>query len=160
MGHIAASVAWLGGAAVLLMLGLSVLTGAADPDATYAAASLVGSTLVAPLSLTALVTGLISALGTRWGVFRHWWVTVKLATTALMAVLVQVLLLPGLQEAAAAGAELPEASRVDAIIGPSVSCVLLTLNVVLSVYKPGRARSARSRVNSSVPSLQSITAGQ
>lgn len=143
--HIVSSVAWMGGSAVLFVLGAAVLTGDADPAWAYPAASLVGNTLVVPLSLTALATGLIIALGTRWGLFRHWWVTVKLATTALMVVLNLVLLTPGLREVAELGAAVPEASRAQMFFGPSVSFTMLAINVVLSVYKPGRSPSRSPR---------------
>lgn len=141
--HIVASVAWMGGSAVLFVLTLAVLTGGAEAAWAYPAAELVGSTVVVPLSLAALLTGLISALGTRWGLFRHWWVTVKLGTTALMVVLNLGLLMPGLRAMAELGAAAPDASG-DALFGPVVSFTLLAINVALSVYKPGRGRS-RSR---------------
>lgn len=39
--------------------------------------------IIVPLSLAALVTGQIQSLGTRWGLFRHYWVLVKFLLTIL-----------------------------------------------------------------------------
>ena len=36
-----------------------------------------------PLALASLVTGIISSLGTTWGLFRYYWVLVKLGLTSL-----------------------------------------------------------------------------
>ena len=36
--------------------------------------------------LAALLTGLVQALGTTWGLFRHYWVLVKLLLTVLVGV--------------------------------------------------------------------------
>ncbi|WP_129666428.1 hypothetical protein [Phytoactinopolyspora endophytica] len=141
--HTAASVGWLGAAVILLVLTSGVVTGDLEPAAAYPAAARIGTMVVVPLSLLALLTGLVLALGTHWGVFRHWWVTVKLATTALMTVLVLGLLMPALRTAADTGAALPPDEQSGLMIGPSVSSGLLMLNLVLSVYRPGRSRAGR-----------------
>jgi hypothetical protein len=45
--------------------------------------------VLVPLSFASLLTGLVQSVGTRWGLFRHYWVVVKLgmnvfATTILL----------------------------------------------------------------------------
>ena len=135
--HVVASVGWLGADAVLVVLGIAGLTGAAGgPDVVYPVAGLIGTVLITPLALGALVTGLVSGLGTRWGLIRYWWVAVKLGVTAVMNVLVLFVLAPGLREAAARGEDLPRAEAVDTVVAPSVACALLLLATVLSVAKP------------------------
>ena len=59
--------------------------GASDPataQATYFALDRVLDVLVLPpqasFSVAAILTGLVLAGGTRWGLFQHWWVVVKL----------------------------------------------------------------------------------
>jgi hypothetical protein len=87
-----------------------------------------------------LGTGLLQGLLTPWGLFRHWWVTIKLSLTTLMTGLVFFALLPGLRSAADAAtgsAALTAADRVQFLVPPSVASTLLVINVVLSVYKPG-----------------------
>ena len=39
-----------------------------------------------PLSVASLVTGLVQALGTKWGLLRHHWVVVKLGISVLTTV--------------------------------------------------------------------------
>lgn len=92
--HVTTAVGWLGADAVLLVLGIAGLTGAAGgPDTVYPVAGLIGTVLITPLALAALVTGLVSGLGTKWGLVRHWWVAVKLVVTVVMNVLVACTLL-------------------------------------------------------------------
>jgi len=37
--------------------------------------------IIVPLCLASLLTGLIMSLATKWGLFRHYWVTVKFLLT-------------------------------------------------------------------------------
>lgn len=41
--------------------------------AAYLAMDLIGWFVIVPLSLASLLTGLVQSLGTRWGLFRHYW---------------------------------------------------------------------------------------
>jgi hypothetical protein len=148
--HVVTSVGWLGAEAVLLVLvvaGAGWLGGLAGagvaPTVVYPAAELVCVVLVVPLSLTAWLTGVISALGTRWGLARYWWALAKLASTTVMAILVLFALTPGMRAAADAAQTLSTQERAQLVVPPSVACTLLVLNVVLSVYKPwGRVGTA------------------
>ncbi|GAA3391952.1 DUF2269 domain-containing protein [Cryptosporangium minutisporangium] len=143
--HVASSVGWLGADAVLVVLGVAGLTGAAGgPDVVYPVAGLIGTVLITPLAVAALVTGILCGLGTKWGLIRYWWVTVKLVVTAGMTVLVLFLLAPGLRTAAELGAELPRDEQINMVVAPSVACSLLLLTTVLSVAKPWD-RTARGR---------------
>ncbi|EXG79665.1 hypothetical protein [Cryptosporangium arvum] len=141
ISHVATSVGWLGADAVLVVLGVAGLTGAAGgPDVVYPVAGLIGTVLITPLALAALVTGVVSGLGTKWGLVRYWWVAVKLAVTVVMNVLVLFLLAPGLREAARLGAELPSRDAINLVVAPSVACALLLFTTVLSVAKPWKRR--------------------
>lgn len=145
IAHVTTSVGWLGADAVLIVLGVAGLTGAAGgPDVVYPVAGLIGTVLVTPLALAALVTGLLSGLGTKWGLLRYWWVAVKLGVTVVMNVLVLFVLAPGLREAARLGADLPRQDALNFVVAPSVACTLLLLATVLSVTKPW-SRTARGR---------------
>jgi hypothetical protein len=137
--HLVAAVGWVGAELVLLALAVSGVRGT-DPRTVYPAAGLVGVWLVAPLAVVTLGTGLLQGLLTPWGLFRHWWVTIKLSLTTLMTGLVFFALLPGLRSAADAGtgsAALTATDRAQFLVPPSVASTLLVINVVLSVYKPG-----------------------
>jgi hypothetical protein len=76
--HVIATVSALGADLVLLALGI-VGMGSMEPRAIYPAAHLVAAWLVAPLAALSLGTGLLLGVLTPWGVFRYWWVTIKLA---------------------------------------------------------------------------------
>jgi hypothetical protein len=111
--HVAGSVALLGADGSVLLLGADAALGA-DPRDQYPAAALVGSALLVPLALVALVTGTALALLTPWGLFRHWWVTLKLVLTLAGTVLAFVVLTPtldALAEAARAGAVIAATDR-------------------------------------------------
>ncbi|TQS45732.1 DUF2269 domain-containing protein [Cryptosporangium phraense] len=143
--HVTTSVGWLGADAVLLVLGIAGLTGAAGgPAGVYPVAGLIGTVLIAPLTVAALVTGVVSSVGTKWGLLRYWWVAVKLGVTVLMNGLVLFLLTPGLREAARLGGDLEFRDALSLVIAPSVACVLLLFMTVLSVVKPW-GRTARGR---------------
>src|SRR5262249_25645088 len=97
--HVAATVSVLGTDLVLLTLGLSSL-GGVDPRTIYPAAHLVGARLIAPLAVLSLSTGLLLGALTSWGLFRYWWVTIKLAITAILTGVVLFVLVPRLGAAA------------------------------------------------------------
>ncbi len=42
--------------------------------------------VIVPLSLTALITGIVQSLGTPWGLFRHYWVLFKLLLTVIATI--------------------------------------------------------------------------
>ena len=43
--------------------------------------NVVGGFVIVPLSVAAMVTGLLQSLGTEWGLFRYYWIVVKFALT-------------------------------------------------------------------------------
>jgi hypothetical protein len=141
--HIASAVGWFGVDLVLLTLGVAGLSGTADPAVVYPAQGLIGLFLFAPLSLLVWLVGVINALGTPWGLLRHWWVVTKLAIVTLMVVLVAFALLPNLLAALHDGAALAAPHRRNLVIAPIVSSTLLVISTTLSVYKPwGRTRNS------------------
>jgi len=87
-----------------------------------------------PLSFAALLTGLALGLGTRWGVFRYPWVTIKLA------LIISVMVVGGLVINPAQTMML--AGRGDAtpqlIAAGAYDVIALGVATALSVFKPGR----------------------
>ncbi|MER5642890.1 hypothetical protein [Streptosporangium sp. NPDC002524] len=158
--HVVISVGWLGLDLGLLCLGITALT-TGDPEmlrASYLAMDVFGDVLIVPLSLGALLTGVLLCLGTPWGFLRYRWVLIKLVTT-LAAVAASVLALrPHIETAATAvsktlpaellSLDLDGVDRV-LVVAPSVALALYVLNTALSVFKPfgrtayGRRRAAR-----------------
>src|SRR5215212_8305269 len=78
--HIGSSVGLLGTDATVLLLAVTGARGGA-PAAVYPAARLIGSLVLVPAALLSLTTGVLLGVLTPWGLFRHWWVTAKLALT-------------------------------------------------------------------------------
>ncbi|MFD0774699.1 hypothetical protein ACFQZ2_12245, partial [Streptomonospora algeriensis] len=117
--------------------------------ALYGSAATLGGLLVPALSLTALASGLICALGTPWGLLRHYWVAAKLALTAVLVAGSNLRLVPAtadLAEATHGGTVLPAyADRLSHVIALSVALSVLVAVTLLSTVKPfGRIR-ARQR---------------
>ncbi|WP_050671086.1 hypothetical protein [Luteipulveratus halotolerans] len=98
-------------------------------------------------ALSTLTTGLLLGWGTAYGILQRWWVVTKLALTVLMSVLIVVALQPGMDEIASRGRDLVAGRSFDTAAGdmifpPVVSLTMLTVAVILSVFKPwGRVRS-------------------
>jgi hypothetical protein len=86
--HLTCSVGWLGAVVAYLVLDLTVATSqdAALIRAAWTGMALIVSWAIVPLALASLLTGLVMALGTKWGLFRHWWVLISFALTVLAVV--------------------------------------------------------------------------
>lgn len=136
--RIASSVGWLG--AVLAYLGLDIAA-AATPDAetarsAYIAMGLTVWNIIVPLALTSLVIGIVNALGTTWGLFRHYWVLVKLLLT-LVATTVLLLEAPTVSYLADAAASGTDPRELSSTLAHSIGgAVVLLTTTLLSVYKP------------------------
>ena len=151
--HLAFSVGWIG--AVVAYLALAVAAETSSKSATvggaWVAMEVVGWYAVVPLAVGALVTGVAVALGTRWGLFRHWWVIFSLVlTTFSLVVLLQHM--PTVSSIADEARQ-ADALRVDALGGeiphPAIGLGVLLVVLVLNVYKPrgmtGYGRRALAR---------------
>ncbi|MEV4510898.1 DUF2269 domain-containing protein [Dactylosporangium sp. NPDC049525] len=137
VAHVGASVGWLGAVVVSLALGVVGLA-ADDPQvvrAVYLILEPVGWTTLVPFSVASLVTGLLQALGTHWGLTRHYWVLIKLVMNlvATGVLLLYMQTLGYLADLARGGADARNASPV---VHAAAAIVLLLVALVLSVYKP------------------------
>jgi pilus assembly protein TadC len=78
--HIICSVGWLG--VILGAIALSVAAMNTDDleraKSLYVAMELLASTFFLPGTLLLVLTGVVLGLGTKWGLVKWWWVTVKL----------------------------------------------------------------------------------
>ncbi|HVU15466.1 MAG TPA: hypothetical protein VHD32_00965 [Candidatus Didemnitutus sp.] len=148
--HVTASVGWLGAVAAFLALSIAGLTSreAETVRGAYLAMNLIGEFTLVPLSILAVVTGLFQSLGTEWGLFRYYWVAVKLVLTFGATLL---LLLHQFTEVAAAARRvsqspsesLPEVGALGFHLARDAGLGLLVLLVItaLSIFKPwGRTR--------------------
>ncbi len=83
--HIVVAVGWLGAVVAFLALAVTGLVGSAAQTvrAAYLAASVITGAVIVPVSLAALLSGLVMALGTPWGLVRHYRVLVKFLLTVV-----------------------------------------------------------------------------
>ncbi|MBI2919168.1 MAG: DUF2269 domain-containing protein [Chloroflexi bacterium] len=147
--HLTVSVGWIG--AVVAYLGLGVSTVASHDAQTVRAAwiamELTGWFVIVPLALAALLTGLVMALGTPWGLFRHYWVLFSFVLT-VFATIILLLHMPDVSSIVAVlretdGDELVGGLGGDLFHAAGGLLVLLVI-MVLNVYKP-RGMTARRR---------------
>lgn len=83
--HITSSIGWFGAVAAFLALAIAGLF-SQDRELVRAAYLVMGLTtwfVIVPLALVSLLSGVVSSLGTRWGLFRYYWVLLKLVLTVL-----------------------------------------------------------------------------
>lgn len=136
--HIMTSVGWLG--VILAKLALALAAAAAE-SAETAHGLLVGVNAInvafAPASTGAIVSGVLLALGTRWGVVRYYWVVAKIVlTVGVFGTAVQ--LVPRLLEL-----RIDEPMLLGVPWAPAVLVIFAALHLlmlgaatVLGVYKP------------------------
>jgi membrane-bound metal-dependent hydrolase YbcI (DUF457 family) len=96
--------------------------------------------VIVPLSLAPLLTGPLLSLGTPWGLFRHYWILVKLVITVLSTLILLMHLQPisYLSRVAAAGTlsstDLPV--QIQMVAASAAALLALLVATALAVYKP------------------------
>lgn len=152
--HVAASVGWLGAVAAFLALTVAGVTSqdAERVRAVYIAMEVTGWYVIVPLCFASLLTGVISSLGTTWGLVRYYWVVAKLVITVLatLALLVHMPPISHIARVAAGpawtGGEL-QGLRTQLVIQSGAALLVLLAATALSVYKPqGRTRYGRRKL--------------
>jgi hypothetical protein len=145
--HVSFSVGWLGAVAAFLVLSIAGLTShdAEVVRGAYLSMDLISRFVIIPLCFAALITGLIQALGTPWGLFRYYWILVKfgLAIFATLALLIHqfaVMAVAAKHVSGAAAETLFSAEfgplKTELVRAPSLAIVLLLVVTTLGVYKP------------------------
>lgn len=136
--HIASSVGWLGAVAAYLALDITAAAGTdiESVRSAYVAMALVVRYAVVPLALTSLLVAIVNALGTTWGLFRHYWVLMKLVLT-LVAATVLLLEAPTVAQLADTAAASTDPRDLPGTLAHSVGgLVVLLTSLTLSVFKP------------------------
>lgn len=148
--HLTVSVGWIGGVVAYLSLGIWAVT-TTDEQAirsAWAAMDTIGWYAIVPLAVTSLASGLVMALGTRWGLFRHYWVGISLLLT-LIAVAVLLLHMPDVTATADLAANASGDQLTDLggdLAHPAIGLVILLAVQTLNLYKPkGLTRYGRRR---------------
>ncbi len=138
--HLTFSVGWIGAVLAYLALGVGAVTSqdVQTVRAAWIAMELTGWYVIVPLALASLLTGLVMALGTKWGLFRHYWVLFSFALT-ILATVVLLLHMPTVSSIADQAQE-AEGTSLDGLGGdllhPGIGLVVLLVVQVLNLYKP------------------------
>jgi DMSO/TMAO reductase YedYZ heme-binding membrane subunit len=140
--HIALAVGWIGAVAGYIALDVAAATSqdAQTLRACYLAMGLIVWYVIVPLAFASLLTGLVMSLGTKWGLFRHYWVLISLlltivATAVLLAETQTIGYFAGMAaDPTMSGEDLRGlgSTMVHSVGGTVVLLVILGLNV----YKP------------------------
>ena len=138
--HLTCSVGWIGAVVAYLALGVSAVTSeeAQTVRAAWIAMELTGWFAIVPMALASLLTGLVMALGTPWGLFRHYWVLFSFVLT-IVANVVLLLHMPDVSVLADVAQEAEGASLAGLggdLLHPGLGLVVLLVITVLNVYKP------------------------
>ena len=142
--HVTSAVGWLGAVAAFLVLAIAGLKGADAQLArgAYLSMDLIYRAMIVPIGLIALATGLVQALATPWGLFRHYWVLVKFLLTVGASILMLVHV-TAVQKAAARVLESDPSGGVDVgrvgvqLAGDSgLALLVLLTTTILAIYKP------------------------
>ena len=162
--HIVVSVGWLGAVAAYLALAVFGLE-SRDPllvRAAYRAMEVIGWWVIVPLSVITLAGGVLAAVGTNWGLLRHWWIVVKLAiTVASILVLARHMRVVSRMSDLASATVLTRADyrllRVQLVVHPIGGLLVLLAATLLSVYKPLGVTAYGRRALVARPTASSIT---
>jgi SNF family Na+-dependent transporter len=138
--HLTVAGGWIG--AVVAYLALHIAADwSRDPQtvrAAWIAMELTGWFVIVPLAIASLMTGLVMALGTPWGLLRHYWTLLALVLT-VFAVVVLVMHMPTVSTRADAARD-AEPALLDEIEGdlphPAIGLGVLLGIQWLNVYKP------------------------
>src|SRR5262249_53055105 len=90
--HVTSSVGWFGAVAAFLVLAVFGVTSmnAQTVRSAYLSMDTITWGVIVPFTVASLLSGLLQALGTTWGLFRYRWVVAKLILTVLATVLLLV----------------------------------------------------------------------
>jgi hypothetical protein len=141
--HITFSVSWFGAVAVFLVLAVTGLTShnVQVIRATYIAMGLSTWFVILPACFGALLSGLVQSLGTPWGLFKHYWIAVKLLLT-ILSTLVLLLHMQPISYLAEVASETPLSNsdlrglRIQLIADAGAALLVLLIIITISIYKP------------------------
>lgn len=141
--HVTSSVGWLGSVAAFLVVALVALMNADDLKARAASTTMepIGWFVIVPFSAASMLSGIVQSVGTPWGLFRHYWVLVKLLITVGASILLMLhMQVVSSLALAASDASVPashlQRPKMQVVADAGAAIVVLLIAVGLSVYKP------------------------
>ena len=161
--HITSSVGWVG--AAMVFLALAVIGVTSDDERTVRGAYLVMAPaawfVLVPLAHASLLSGIALSLGTTWGLFRQYWVALKLGITVFATVILLIYMGTFRQMAGVAAdpmMDLAVVRNASPIVHAILALVLLLAATVLGVYKPfGMTAYGRRKHNEQRQAVSSTT---
>jgi hypothetical protein len=152
--HLTLSVGWIGAVAAYLALDVTVATSEAAQTlrASYLAMDVIARSVIVPLALASLLTGLVVSLGTKWGLFRHYWVLISFLLTvfATTVLLSETRTISYFADIAASPKTSDDGLRAlgSTLVHSVGGTVVLLVILVLNVYKPrGLTRYGQRKQN-------------
>lgn len=137
--HLTVSVGWIG--AVIAYIGIVLAAQASQDAQTLHAARIamawIAAYVLVPLAFASLLTGILMALGTKWGLFRHWWVLISL----LLTIIATIVLLTQLEHIIAGAQTVSHSADSRSglwgeLLHPVGGLLVLLVIQVLNVFKP------------------------
>jgi hypothetical protein len=154
--HITLSVGWIGAVCAYFALVVAAMTSRDTQTlrAAWIAMELIGLYILVPFAVASLLTGLVMAVGSPWGLFRHYWVLISLVLTLVAT----VVLLRHMQIVSFFAHVAAEADRADVgrlrgalrgeLLHAGVGLLVLLTIEALNVYKPqGMTVYGRNRLS-------------
>ena len=142
LAHVTTSVGLLGAVACFLLLSIigAVSSNVQLVQASYVLLMPLTAYLILPLVVASLLIGMISSLGTPWGLVRYYWVVAKLLLTAvtLIVLLLQMNAISQLSTIAATRTvtDADMGLRIRMIVHAGGGLGVLLLIMILSLWKP------------------------
>jgi hypothetical protein len=142
--HITSSVGWIG--AVIAFLAIVIAAMSSQDTQTLRAAwyamGLVGSFVIVPLAVASLFSGILMSLGTKWGLFQHYWVLISLILT-LFATLILLGNIQTVNAFATIAAKMDDADVImlragleGELLHAGIGLVVVVVIQAMNVYKP------------------------
>jgi|SRR5215207_6247827 len=138
VAHVTTSVGWLGAVAAYVAVDLTAVTShdVQTVRSAYVAMDVIVRRVIVPLAVASVIIGVVNALGTPWGLFRHYWVLLKLLLTlfATTILLLETQTISSL--ASTAGSTSDPRALPGSLVHSIGGLVVLVLITIISVYKP------------------------
>jgi hypothetical protein len=153
--HITFSVGWFGAVAAFLALAIAGLTSeqAQIVVSSYISMELVTWFVIIPACVGTLLTGVFQSLVTQWGLFRYYWIVVKLVLTIAATIVLLLHMQPiSYMADAISGGTLPDPDlgrlQIQLIADAGAALLVLLLTTTISVYKPwGATQYGKRKLN-------------
>jgi hypothetical protein len=148
--HVGTSVGWLGAALGMLILTITAIV-TKEPEirrAAYTFMHINDLAMMIPLGYIAFITGILLSLGTNWGVFKYYWIVVKLVLTTFVLIFAGVFTQAWVREAITVTTEGGniEVLGANLLVNAISFLIVFWTTTTLSTYKPwGKISDARSK---------------